>query len=145
VKSLAPDTATATQPSGFSEAPDGAYTASGAGAVALGQLKSQSIGITFLENVIPEQAMSTTTITVKSQVTLPKDVREAVGLKPGDKVEVRATATGGVYIEKPGASRSYRDRLEALAKRRLIQGMTTDEFMEFSRGETAEYHRPETK
>ena len=86
----------------------------------------------------------TTTITVKGQVTLPKDVREAVGLKPGDKVEVRATASGGVYIEKPGTSRSYRERLEALAKRRPIRDMTTDEFMEFSRGETAE-HPPKTK
>jgi len=36
----------------------------------------------------------TTTITVKGQVTLPKNVRDAVGLKPGDKVEVRATASG---------------------------------------------------
>jgi AbrB family looped-hinge helix DNA binding protein len=31
-------------------------------------------------------------------VTLPKQVRDAVGLKPGDEVEVRATASGGVYI-----------------------------------------------
>ena len=77
----------------------------------------------------------TTTITVKGQVTLPKEVRDAVGLKPGDKVEVRATASGGVYIEKPGASRSYRERLEALAKERIIRDITTDEFMEASRGE----------
>jgi antitoxin PrlF len=86
----------------------------------------------------------TTTITVKGQVTLPKKVRDEVGLKPGDKVEVRATASGGVYIEKPGASRSYRERLEAVAKRRPIKDMTTDEFMEFSRGESAEY-RPKVK
>lgn len=77
----------------------------------------------------------TTTITVKGQVTLPKAVREAVGLKPGDKVEVRATASGGVYIEKPGAAAAYRARLEALAKRRLIRGVTTDEIMEMTRGE----------
>ncbi len=31
-------------------------------------------------------------------MTLPKAVREAVGLKPGDKVDVHATASGGVYI-----------------------------------------------
>jgi AbrB family looped-hinge helix DNA binding protein len=86
----------------------------------------------------------TTTITVKGQVTLPKKVRDAVGLKPGDKVEVRATATGGVYIEKQGTGRSYREQLEALAKRRLIRDMTTDEFTEFSRGESAEY-RPKAK
>ena len=79
------------------------------------------------------------TITVKGQVTLPKKVRDAAGLKPGDAVEVRATASGGVYIEKAGVRPTYRERLEALAKRRLIRGMSTDEFMEFSRGESAEY------
>jgi antitoxin PrlF len=84
----------------------------------------------------------TTTITVKGQVTLPKKVREAAGLKPGDKVEVRATASGGVYIAKPGTEKSYRERLDALAKRRLIRGITTDELMELSRGETAEYRPP---
>jgi antitoxin PrlF len=79
-------------------------------------------------------AIMTTTITVKGQVTLPKKVRDEVGLKPGDKVEVRATPTG-VYIEKPGAARSYRERLNAVAERQPIRDITTDEFMEASRGE----------
>jgi antitoxin PrlF len=115
------------------EAPDCSY---GAGAALPGDaLTIRPVGITFYENVIPERAMTMTTVTIKGQVTLPKDVREAVGLKPGDKVEVRATATGGVYIEKPGASRSYRERLEALARERSIRDITTDEFMEASRGE----------
>jgi AbrB family looped-hinge helix DNA binding protein len=74
-------------------------------------------------------------ITAKGGVTLPKRIRDAVGLKPGDVVEVRVTASGGVYIEKPGASRSYRERLDAIAKRRPIRNITTEEFMEFSRGE----------
>jgi AbrB family looped-hinge helix DNA binding protein len=90
--------------------------------------------IAYLRNVLLEEIM-TTTITVKGQVTLPKKVRDAVGLKPGDKVEVRATASGGIYIEKPGASRSYRERLETLAKERVVRDITTDEFMEASRGE----------
>ena len=76
-----------------------------------------------------------TTITVKGQVTLPKKVRDAVGMKPGDKVDIRATASGGIYIEKPGALRSYEERLDATAKRRPIRDITTDEFMEASRGE----------
>jgi antitoxin PrlF len=76
-----------------------------------------------------------TTITVKGQVTLPKKVRDAVGLKPGDKVDIRATASGGIYIEKPGALRSYGERLDALAKRRPVRNITTDELMEASRGE----------
>jgi antitoxin PrlF len=79
----------------------------------------------------------TTTITVKGQVTLPKNVRDAVGLKPGDKVEVRATASGGVYIEKPGTSQGYRERLEALARERSVRDITTDEFIKASRGEIA--------
>jgi antitoxin PrlF len=80
-----------------------------------------------------------TTITVKGQVTLPKKVREAVGLKPGDQVEVRATASGGVYIEKAGASDKYKARLYAVARRAAPQSMTTDEFMKFIRGDPEEY------
>jgi len=86
----------------------------------------------------------TTTITQKGQVTLPKNVRDAVGLKPGDQVEVRATASGGVYIEKPGASSSYKARLLALAERRPIRGITTDEMMEMSRGESESF-RPKKR
>jgi antitoxin PrlF len=86
--------------------------------------------------------MATSTVTVKGQVTLPKEVRDAAGIKPGDKVDIRSTASGGVYIEKPGALRDYDARLRALANRRLIRdGMTTDEFMEFSRGEIATFRR----
>ncbi len=77
---------------------------------------------------------------MKGQVTLPKTVRQKVGLKPGDKVvEVRASASGGVYIEKPGRYEDYKARLYALAKRRLIHDdMTTDEFMKMMRGNLAE-------
>jgi antitoxin PrlF len=85
--------------------------------------------------------MMTTTITTKGQVTLPKAVRDAVGLKPGDRVDVRATASGGVYIEKPGAARDYRKRLEALAKRRIIRGATTDEIMKELRGDPDEDYK----
>jgi antitoxin PrlF len=80
----------------------------------------------------------TITINAKGQVTLPKNVREAVGLEPGDKVEVRLTATGGVYIEKVGAGRNYRQRLDSVAKRRIIRDITTDELMEMLRGTVAE-------
>jgi AbrB family looped-hinge helix DNA binding protein len=85
-----------------------------------------------------------TTVTVKGQVTLPKKVREAAGIKPGDRVEVRATAAGGVIIEKPSAGSNYKARLYALAKRRLIRGITTAEIMEMSRGESAVY-KPKKK
>jgi antitoxin PrlF len=86
------------------------------------------------------------TVTSKGQVTLPKQVREAAGIKPGDKVIVRATASGGIYVGRPDAASEYEARVRAVAKRRLIRGgMTTDEFMEFSRGETATVRRPKKK
>lgn len=76
-----------------------------------------------------------TTVTVKGQVTIPKFVRDAAGIRPGDRVEMRATANG-VFIEKPKAVNDYEAGLRALAKRRVIRGATTDEIMEMSRGES---------
>ena len=78
-----------------------------------------------------------TTVTVKGQVTIPKKVRDAAGIAPGDSVEVRATASGGVIIEKRGASDSYKDRLYAIAERRVIRGITGDELLELTRGAPA--------
>jgi AbrB family looped-hinge helix DNA binding protein len=79
-----------------------------------------------------------TTVTVKGQVTLPKSVRDAVGIKPGDRVEVRATASGGVLIEKEAPASDYRRRLEEIANRRFIRGATTDEIMRELRGDPDE-------
>lgn len=73
------------------------------------------------------------TVTSKGQVTLPKKVRDAAGIKPGDKVEVRNTASGGIYIGRSGSEREYLKRLQAIAKRYPIRG-TTDEIMRELRG-----------
>jgi AbrB family looped-hinge helix DNA binding protein len=59
---------------------------------------------------------------------LPKSVRDAAGIKPGDRVDVRATASGAVIIEKPGAMSDYKKQLYELAERRIIRG-TTDEII----------------
>jgi AbrB family looped-hinge helix DNA binding protein len=83
-----------------------------------------------------------TTVTVKGQVTIPKKVREATGIKPGDRVEVRARAGGGVIVEP--APTSHRkitagariDRAIAELRRQGIKpSTTTDEFMRLLRGE----------
>jgi antitoxin PrlF len=82
-----------------------------------------------------------TTVTSKGQVTIPKSVREAAGIKPGDKVAVRATANGGVYVGRPDAAAAYEARIREVAKRRLIRGITTDEIMEMTRGEVPKARR----
>jgi antitoxin PrlF len=96
-------------------------------------LTPESPRITFLQSVILDHHHDHDHREGPSNAA--EKVRDAVGLKPGDKVDIRATASGGIYIEKPGALRSYGERLDALAKRRPIRGITTDELMEFSRGE----------
>ncbi|CAN5154705.1 hypothetical protein BH11PSE4_BH11PSE4_05610 [soil metagenome] len=78
------------------------------------------------------------TVTSKGQVTLSKKIRDAAGIKPGDKVEVRNTASGGIFIGKPGDEGEYLKKLQALAKRRLIRGASTDEIMLELRGDPAE-------
>jgi AbrB family looped-hinge helix DNA binding protein len=76
-----------------------------------------------------------TRVTVKGQVTLPKSVRDAVGIRAGDRVAVRATAAGTVVIEKAPGGDSFKSALYALARRRPLRGTTTDTLMAESRGE----------
>ena len=85
-----------------------------------------------------------TTVTVKGQVTLPKSVRDASGIEPGDRVDVRATATGAVIIEKAGAAHDYKEELYGLAKRRVIRGTSTDALMEMTRGDGSARRRKKT-
>jgi len=79
-----------------------------------------------------------TTVTVKGQVTLPKAVREAAGIRPGDRVEVRARAEGGVIVERTGAECShdeYLKRLDDMSRRKPFGGYTTEEVMQMTRSE----------
>jgi len=43
--------------------------------------------------------MPTSTITSKGQVTIPKEIREAMGIEPGDRVVFRMDASGRVVVE----------------------------------------------
>lgn len=71
-------------------------------------------------------------ITVKGQVTIPKDVRDALGLRPGDLVTFEET-NGTVTVRKGETAEpeSFADRLaraRALASPLPLE-MTTDEYM----------------
>ena len=44
-----------------------------------------------------------TTMTVKGQVTIPKKVRDALRLSPGDGVEFAVNAQGEIVVHKSGS------------------------------------------
>lgn len=74
-------------------------------------------------------------VTVKGQVTIPKPVRDHLGLAPGDRVEFEVDPDGAVQIRKAEA----KPDLPADRFTRLIgcatAGLTTDEIMAMTRGE----------
>jgi antitoxin PrlF len=74
-----------------------------------------------------------TTVTSKGQVTIPKPVRECLGIKPGSKVEFELAPDGRVLLTKVGGRRP-RSRFEAL-RGRAGKGLSTDEIMALTRGE----------
>ncbi len=79
-----------------------------------------------------------TTMTVKGQVTIPKAVRDAAGIKPGDEVSVTLAPDGTVSIGPAGKSReqTYRERLEAIRREAPLRGfMSADEWMQLTRGD----------
>jgi len=79
-----------------------------------------------------EQVMATT-VTSKGQVTIPKPVRDRLGIVPGNAVEFELAADGRVLLVKvdgaPPASRFAALRGAAGA------GMNTDEILALTRGE----------
>jgi antitoxin PrlF len=73
------------------------------------------------------------TVTIKGQVTIPKSVRDHLGILPGSKVDFRRTAEGHIVIEPAEAKPSSRfARLRGHAG----EGMGTDDIMALARGET---------
>jgi antitoxin PrlF len=93
--------------------------------------------ITFSADGITENELATN-VTVKGQVTLPKAVREAARIRPGDRVEVRVRPEGGVIIEAVAALKSeqaYNSRLEEMSRRQPIRGLSTEDVMRMTRGE----------
>jgi antitoxin PrlF len=77
------------------------------------------------------------TVTAKGQITLPKALREAAGVRPGASVNVRLRNDGGVIIEaasQPAEEDAYRMRLEDMSRRKPIRGLSTEEIIRMTRG-----------
>jgi antitoxin PrlF len=76
-----------------------------------------------------------TTLTVKGQVTIPKQIRDAVGLKPGMPVDFAVNSAGEVVIQRAeGTGRRQTDRFEAARGKADVKWRTRD-LMALLRGE----------
>ena len=75
-----------------------------------------------------------TTVTAKGQVTIPKGVRDLLGITPGSKVDFHRASDGSIVLTKadqtPPPSRF--DRLRGHAG----SGLGTEAIMAMTRGET---------
>ena len=102
-----------------------------------GPLTRETRSITLFLIGITESELATN-VTVKGQVTLPKAVRQAAGIRPGDRVNVRVRPEGGVIIEAEAAAKSteaYINVLKDMSRRRPFRGFSTEEIMRMTRGD----------
>lgn len=59
------------------------------------------------------KAMTEATLSAKNQIVIPKEAREALGVKPGDKLVVVVRGDRVIVLEKP---KSYHAAIRGLAR-----------------------------
>lgn len=74
-----------------------------------------------------------TTLTSKGQVTIPKPVRDALGVGPGQAVEFTLQPDGKVVVTKAGGETTS-GRFARL-RGRATAGFTTEQILALTRGE----------
>ena len=76
-------------------------------------------------------------VTVKGQVTIPKRVRDHLGIKPGNGVEFEVGANGEVVLRKAGrvSKRSARRSRFAAVRGSATVKLRTEEILALTRGE----------
>ena len=80
-----------------------------------------------------------TTVTSKGQVTIPKPVRDLLGIVPGSKVEFELAANGSVVLVRTGTQQAARPTSRfAQLRGSAGPGLTTDQIMALTRGDPAE-------
>jgi len=74
----------------------------------------------------------TSTLTVKGQVTIPKQIRDALGLAPGSAVDFAVNREGQLVLQKAGdskgkgAAQPQPDRFDAARGKADVQWRTQD-------------------
>lgn len=75
----------------------------------------------------------TTTVTAKGQITIPKPVRDLLGITPGSRVDFRRAADGSIILARADESRPA-SRFSKF-RGHAGKGLTTDAIMALTRGE----------
>ena len=73
------------------------------------------------------------TVTAKGQVTIPKPVRDLLGIKPGSMVEFQPAPDGRIVLVKLG--RKPRPSRFARLRGHAGKGLSTDAILAMTRGE----------
>lgn len=74
-----------------------------------------------------------TTVTTKGQVTIPKPVRDLLGLVPGSRVDFRRTEDGSIVLTR--ADKAKRESRFAGLRGHAGAGQSTDAIMALTRGD----------
>jgi AbrB family looped-hinge helix DNA binding protein len=91
----------------------------------------------MFSHVLPKETDMSTTVTRKGQVTIPKPMRDYLGLSPGSQVDFDYTADGQVIIRPAKPARKGKkaeSRFAALRGMGKRLGVSTDEYMNLIRG-----------
>ena len=75
----------------------------------------------------------TVTVTSKGQVTIPKQVRDRLGINPGSKVDFEVAEDGRAFLRRVGRRAVKPSRFERM-RGTATSGLTTDEIMALTRG-----------
>ena len=79
-------------------------------------------------------------VTTKGQVTIPKEIRERLGIGPGSEVDFVPSADGvrlvavNENVSKEESARRFRETLDRMAGTLDLGGMTADEYFQWIRG-----------
>jgi antitoxin PrlF len=71
-------------------------------------------------------------VTRKGQVTIPKEVRDKLGISPGSEVEFAVSVDGRVFLRRVGDHGIKPSRFERM-RGTATSGLTTDEIMALTR------------
>jgi antitoxin PrlF len=76
----------------------------------------------------------TVTVTSKGQVTIPKTVRDRLGINPGSELDFEVAEDGRAFLRRIGKHKIKPSRFERM-RGTATAGLTTDEIMALTRGE----------